>query len=104
MVMSCYRVFLRDDGLRYEGQWTTDQSPANSSDGMTGLGRGVFSDTSFYEGQWQSGFPHGYGVFSAENGSRFAGQWKEEQLHGLAVYSNRVRGKYYEGEYADGKW
>lgn len=97
-----YRVFLRDDGLRYEGQWTAELS--DTSDGMTGLGRGEFSDTSFYEGEWERGFPHGYGVFSAKNGSRFTGEWREDQLHGLAVYSHRLKGRHYEGEYVNGKW
>ena len=93
--MSSRRVFVREDGFRYEGDW---------KDGITGLGRGQFADGSLYEGEWKNGLPHGLGVFfSATSGSKFSGHWNEERLEGSAVMVNRTNGHQYEGEYREGK-
>eukprot|EP00118_Oscarella_pearsei_P007390 m.35945 g.35945 ORF g.35945 m.35945 type:complete len:264 (+) comp32188_c0_seq8:1968-2759(+) len=94
--MTTFRVFVRDDGLRYEGEWS-------GNDEMTGLGRGQFADGSYYEGDWKAGLPDGYGVFSSSSGSKFSGQWKEERLEGRAVMVNRSKGQKYEGDYREGK-
>ena len=46
-----------------------------------GKGKVLFSDGSSYEGDWQYGKQHGYGVWK-QAGKTFSGTWEHGLMHG----------------------
>lgn len=49
-----------------------------------------------YEGNWEHGMKHGYGVFVWSDGSKYEGYFKDDQFHGEGEYT-RSDGKHYKG-------
>ena len=43
-----------------------------------------------YEGEWENGFKHGFGVWKNNNGESYKGDWKMGKAHGKGhqVWSN----------------
>ena len=63
---------------------------------------GALAETCHYEGSYQNGVPHGYGVcVYVGGGGYYAGQWRNGKEHGHGVMS-LVDGTRYEGEWRDG--
>jgi hypothetical protein len=53
----------------------------------SGYGLELFSDGSFYEGEWLKDERHGVGVFTSAQRTSYAGSWVEGALNGLAFVS-----------------
>lgn len=47
-----------------------------------GRGMYVFSDGSFYRGEWKDGFPDGFGILQYSDGSQDEGQWQRGMYRG----------------------
>jgi hypothetical protein len=81
------------DGTSYIGDWNGLKE---------GIGKQIWPDGSFYEGQWQGDLAHGKGkLVTVENGV-YDGQW----VNGKACGQGRFRsesGVVYEGEWLDDK-
>ena len=54
-----------------------------------------------YVGQIKNGEPHGYGVFTYQNGERYEGEWKDGKRHGKGKYLDED-GREFKGEWKDG--
>lgn len=50
-----------------------------------------------YDGNWEHGMKHGFGVFIWADGSRYEGNFKDDQFHGDGDYT-RADGKHYKGK------
>lgn len=50
-----------------------------------------------YEGDWNHGMKHGFGVFTWSDGSKYEGNFKEDQFYGEGEYT-RADGKHYKGK------
>jgi hypothetical protein len=62
-------------GSRFEGQWDSDRP-------VTGFGKMVYKDGSWYVGAILKVFRHGAGVMSYANGDMYDGEWKSDMRHG----------------------
>ena len=55
-----------------------------------------------YNGQWETGVPHGFGVMYWPNGDSFKGQFDNGAMQdGTVCYSNGVQ---VDGAYVNGEW
>ncbi len=54
-----------------------------------------------YEGEYEVGHRHGYGIFYSMFGCKYVGEWKNNKIHGKGVYTY-INGKY-EGSFIEGK-
>lgn len=46
----------------------------------------VFVDGSKFEGDWDNGLKHGYGVYKHANGDEYAGEYKLDKREGKGTY------------------
>lgn len=69
---------------------------------MSGIGRYVFSDESFYHGEWVDGYMHGFGTYTFADGARFDGTYQDGVRHGYGTYTF-ASGAQFVGWYKDGK-
>uniref|UniRef100_A0A7S3DLJ3 Uncharacterized protein n=1 Tax=Palpitomonas bilix TaxID=652834 RepID=A0A7S3DLJ3_9EUKA len=68
------------DGVVYHGESSDGKSP-------DGYGHVVYSDDSWYAGQFADGVRNGVGVFHFASGAVYAGEYEKDAKHGLGVYT-----------------
>lgn len=68
----------------------------------TGEGVGIWSDESFYRGQWHNNKREGYGYFKTAKGEVYEGYYENDRRNGEGTYFFR-NGDYYTGEWTDGE-
>ena len=63
----------------------------------------VFADGTTYEGEWQNGKRHGYGICVMSEGTVYEGEWQGGKYHG---YGKEVApdGTVREGEWQEGEF
>ncbi|KAH8867180.1 Phosphatidylinositol 4-phosphate 5-kinase 1 [Schistosoma japonicum] len=57
----------------------------------------------YYDGEWDSGFRHGYGVYHYSNDATYEGQWKDGKRHGEGTMHWSDRDEIYTGSWVNGK-
>lgn len=67
----------------------------------TGKGRYRWPDGREYDGNWQSGLPHGMGNEQRNNGDSYRGMWREGRRHGHGEL-NAAAGSHYVGDFVNG--
>jgi hypothetical protein len=68
----------------------------------TGKRRMLYPNGDVYDGEWDKGKYHGFGVFTGQNGYRYEGFWRQGKRHGLGK-ENCPDGMAYEGEFVNNK-
>jgi hypothetical protein len=63
---------------------------------------GVITSGSRYEGEWNNGCHHGYGVYTWLDGRRYEGQWDYNKKQGVGTYYFGSEGCAYTGHWEDG--
>ena len=69
---------------------------------VAGCTGGADGRLSGYEGEVRDGQPHGQGVKTMPDGSRYAGGWRDGKAHGRGVMT-APDGKHIEGEWRNGE-
>ncbi len=64
--------------------------------------RYTYPDGTVYEGEWEEGKRHGYGVWSRPDGTRYAGEWTDDRPHGEGTLT-APDGSMYSGHWKRGK-
>jgi hypothetical protein len=55
-------------------------------DKHTGRSVEVWSDKSYYCGNFEDGFKEGYGVYYWADGTRYSGEWQHDEMHGMGLF------------------
>jgi hypothetical protein len=70
-------IWLRDDGLQYDGTWMTDMKH--------GFGELRYPDGMLYRGEFAKNYEHGHGYKTLPDGSRFEGRFRFGNRDGPGV-------------------
>ncbi len=62
----------------------------------------TYPDGTRYDGEWEGGKRHGYGVWSRPDGTRYVGEWKDDKPHGEGTLT-APDGSMYSGQWENGK-
>jgi hypothetical protein len=89
---------LRRDKSTYHGEFREGQ--------VHGKGLMTFSDHpafKIYDGDWENGAFHGWGVLELNSGERYQGQWNQGKRSGLGYHRYGRNGilSFYKGEWKD---
>ena len=57
-----------------------------------------YKDGSVYDGVWEKGHRHGFGIFNEPSGAEYCGNWRLDQRHGQGR-QKMADGGIYEGTY-----
>lgn len=85
---------LKEQGRLIEGEW--------KGRNMKGIGEEVFSDETFYRGEFDKGLKNGIGIYRWPDGTIYQGEWKENKMkgYGCIIY---LDDRIYEGEIDNGE-
>lgn len=64
----------------YQGQYKNGK--------RQGLGKQIWSDSTYYEGTWHNDMADGYGFLIHDTGDYYIGDWKAEKAHGYGEYTS----------------
>ena len=86
----CYGFYEYDNGDSFEGFFIND---------FPSKGKYIYANGDIYNGEFnRNGEPHGYGVYTFIDGSKYVGNYFENQFHGKGTYYYQ-NGDKYEGDF-----
>ena len=85
---------LKEPGRIIEGEW--------KGRNLRGIGEEVFSDETFYRGEFDKGMKKGIGIYRWPDGTIYQGEWKDNKMkgNGCIIY---LDDRIYEGEIDNGE-
>ena len=80
---------------------TLEQVNCVSGDCQNGWGKYEY-DNGYYDGFWQNGKKHGYGLYNWNDSGKYIGSWENDTMSGYGVYiaenNDNIIGQYRDGE------
>ena len=71
----------------YEGEY-------NMSSQYHGKGKITYKDGSYYDGEWENGKRHGFGIEWLYDGSSYRGYYQDDKRHGQGTYYSQNKQSY----------
>lgn len=83
------------------GENEESRSELTHADKQNGKGIEVWSDGSYYHGEFREGVKEGEGVYFWADGSKYTGAWQNDEMSGQGTFQ-WADGRYFEGKFQNG--
>ena len=97
-------VFRQSNVIEYYGREDgadPEASQMSTMDKQHGEGIEVWSDGSYYLGNFEDGMKQGWGIYFWADGSKYTGNWSRDEMSGNGVFE-WADGRYFEGQFKNG--